>query len=262
VCTVAILPLAGGGFLLGHNRDESVRRSRGIPPRRYLRDGRAFLAPRDPDGGGTWIGLNEAGAAMCLLNAAEPDPARLPPVPLSRGRILWEILHLDTLDAVVASLRRSRPRLSEVRAFDLVAAAPRRSGARAVRIRWDGRRLREEPGRPPALFVSSGFDPSGAERARGAAWRSFLEAIRGRSDPDALRDALAAWMAGHAPGKGALSVCMHRREARTVSRSLVIAPAGGRGGRGRPGGLRFAYHDGAPCDGGAPETVRRLRLKV
>ncbi len=274
MCTVAFLPMPDGGYLLGHNRDESRRRSRGLPPSRGRRQGRAFLAPRDPDGGGTWLGVNESGLTLCVLNAAEPDPSRLPAVPPSRGRVAWDLLHLDSAGAIAARLERRREDLLRVRAFQLVVAVPgtrlRAAGrerpgrlsaagsvpkripgrrrASAVRLRWDGRNLSREAFSGPALFVCSGYDQAGAERERGRLWRKYLSGP-GARDPDHL----AAWLAGHEPSPGELSVCMHRGRAHTVSRTIVRTGASG---------IRLVYHDGRPCDEAAPEFSRTLRVRA
>src|SRR5882724_1478338 len=99
MCTVAFLPVADG-YLLAHNRYESFKRAHGVPPARHAEGGRRFLAPRDPDGRGSWIGVNDAGVTACVLNAAESDACGLPAAPRSRGLVLWSLLPLDSIDAV------------------------------------------------------------------------------------------------------------------------------------------------------------------
>jgi len=271
VCTVAFVPTGGGGYLLGHNRDESRRRARGTPPSRFRRGGRAFLAPRDPQGGGTWIGTNDAGTTLCLLNAAETHSARLPQEPVSRGRVLWDLLHLDSAGAVGDLLAGQAFRLRDVRAFHLVVAVRgrRRSGARIARFRWNGARLSMDRHEGPSLFVSSGLDQAGAERERRRSWRSFLRDLprgaRERGISAAASRALspagagpetaariAAWLSSHEPERGALSVCMHRGGAASVSRTLVTVTFSG---------TRLSYHDGPPCEAGAQEFRRRLVLR-
>jgi len=342
MCTVGFIPLAGGGYILGHNRDESRRRARGLLPERRARGDRNFIAPRDPLGGGTWIGANDAGVTLCLLNAAETDPGRLPSEPVSRGRILWQILHLDSIEAVRRHLDARREGLRKVRAFHLVAAmhgdaglaavapgaggradspsvthhaggrvgpstvtprsggpvdppavTPRSGGrvgsrlgpsmdgeasqravasgraflkkagerartrpieARAGSFRWDGARLTEHDHAGPALFVSSGYDQQGAELERGKRWRAFLAHLRERSqfDSDDLALELSRWLARHEPERGALSVCMHREAAASVSRTIVTAS---------PSAITMHYHDGAPCDAAATEVRRSLKRR-
>jgi len=246
MCTVAFVPLMGGGYALGHNRDERRTRSRGLPPERLERDGRSVLAPRDPDGGGTWIGVHDRGATFCLLNATENRPERLPPEPISRGLILWEMLHLCGADAIGSRLADLESELRRVRAFHLVVAEPSRDGhpAVSVRFRWDGGALERDDHPGPRLYVSSSLDPTGAERARASSWRRFRER-RDEIGPAELRE----WLASHEPERGPLSVCMHRPEAKTVSRTLITV---------MPESIELSYLEGSPCAPIGPEL--RLRL--
>jgi uncharacterized protein with NRDE domain len=246
MCTVAFLPLAGGGYLLGHNRDERRSRSTGLPPERVRREGRIVVAPRDPDGGGTWIGVHDGGATACLLNANESRPERLPPEPTSRGRILWDMLHLDGADAIGSRLAELQDALREIRSFHLVVAEPGRRGSSAtsVRFRWNGKALERDDHSGPRLYVSSSLVQTGAEEARTDSWSRWLER-RVEIDRVALRE----WLASHEPERGPLSVCMHRPEARTVSRTLIAV---------EPPGIELAYLEGSPCTPTGPDRVLRL----
>ena len=71
MCTVVFVPRADGGYLLGHNRDESRSRGRATPPTLHVLGRRRALAPGDPDAGGTWLGVDSEGRSVCILNAAE-----------------------------------------------------------------------------------------------------------------------------------------------------------------------------------------------
>jgi len=246
MCTVAFVPLHGRGYVLGHNRDERRDRARGVPPARRARDGRSFLAPLDPDGHGTWIGTQDGGASICVLNASESHPERLPPEPESRGAVLLGMLHLDQADAVGSHLADMKERLRAVRSFHVVVAEPPRGSraARSVRFRWDGRRLERDDHDGAHLYVSSSLDPTGAEAARESSWLRLL-ATRGESNPETLRQ----WFASHEPERGPLSVCMHRAEAKTVSRTLVKV---------EPGRIEMAYLDGSPCTPDSGELIVRL----
>jgi hypothetical protein len=246
MCTVAFVPLGGGGYALGHNRDERRTRSRGLPPERLERDGRTVVAPRDPDGSGTWIGLHGDGVTFCLLNALESRPERLPPEPVSRGLILWEMLHLDGADAIGTRLADLEDELRGIRAFHLVVAEPSWGGrpASSVRFRWDGDALERDHHESPRLYVSSSLDPTGAERARAISWRRFRE----RHDEIGPAE-LGEWLASHEPERGPLSVCMHRPEAKTVSRTLITVS---------PESISLSYLEGSPCSPDGPETLIRL----
>ena len=246
MCTEAFVPQPGSGYLLGHNRYEARSRSRGVPPVRYVRQDRVVLAPHDPDGGGTWIGLHDGGVSACMLNATESDPERLPVEPESRGRILSELLHLDGADSIGDHLGDIGARLGGVRAFHLVIAEPPREGclAPSVRFRWDGKRLARDDHHGPRLYVSSSLDQSGAEQARDASWKRLLD-----TNPEPDKITLKQWLASHEPQRGPLSVCMHRPEARTVSRTFLTVA---------PGSVEMAYLSGSPCSPERDEIVQRL----
>ena len=241
MCTVAFIPDAESGYLLGHNRDELRSRARGLPPERHEGPGASFLAPRDPDGGGTWIGVNDSRMTLCLLNSAERDPARLPPEPRSRGLLLWDVLALASVDAVDARLDNTRELLGEVRAFHMVAALPgtRARAAVSVHWRWDGENLVRETREGPAMYVSSSYDQVAVERERGAAWQRLRS---GGSVPD--EPALIRWLASAGETLGPFSVCMDRPNAMTVSRTLVRVGARA---------VEMRYLDGPPCNPSAKE---------
>jgi len=246
MCTVAFIPGPAGGYLLGHNRDELRSRARGLPPERRDRSGTAFLAPRDPDGGGTWIGVTETGVTLCLLNAAERAPSRLPPEPRSRGLVLWDLLDLGSRDAVAARLEQTRALLCEVRAFHLVAVEPGGTDREATSARWtwNGERLTHEVREGPTMYVSSSYDQEAVERERRAAWQRLL---REHATPD--ETALSRWLASTGETPGPFSVCMKRSNAMTVSRTLV---------RAGDGELAMSYLDGPPCESSSREWTVRL----
>jgi hypothetical protein len=183
---------------------------------------------------------------VCLLNAAEANARRLPAEPRSRGLIVRDLACVRGIDEARVWLEEAREVLSWTRAFHLVAAEPGwRSGAgRVARFRWDGQEADWETRAEPALFVSSLLQPAEVERERSARWRVRVEA--GPIDGAGL----AAFLASHEPARGPLSVCMHRDQAGTVSRTLVEVV---------PGAAVMRYLSGPPCDG-RDEVETRLRL--
>ncbi len=250
MCTVALLATPGGGYLLGHNRDESRARGRAAAPTERRVDGRRYLAPTDADAGGTWITVNDAGVSVCVLNAADLDPGRLPAVPESRGRLALDLAGCGRPADARAIVEQSLERLRRVRAFHVVIVGPGDAGDAIVaeRVRWDGRTVNAGRVRPPGLFVSALLDQTGAERERGRSWRRFLER------PDAATpDALGAWLGNHDPEPGMLSTCVHRPDARTVSRTLVRVPPSGP--------IEVRYLDGPPCEAGSVESRHRLQRR-
>jgi len=74
------------------NRDELRTRSRGEAPRLIEAEGQqSILMPRDPDAGGTWMGVNESGLIVALLNNY-PFHRPRQPGQRSRGQLVVDLL--------------------------------------------------------------------------------------------------------------------------------------------------------------------------
>jgi len=217
VCTLSFR-LEPDGFELWFSRDE--QRSRAAARRPALsraRDTR-FLAPRDPEGGGTWIAANEHGLALALLNdyASPPRGGDFE----SRGRLVLALC--AARDTGEVAQRVGSGGLARYRPFELAAFAP---GEPVTRLAWDGRTLTAERGisGPLASSAVAHAEARAARRAR------FAELGAG---------ALERFHREHAPARGALSACMHRRDAKTVSLVRVRVT------RER---VAMAYAAGSPC---------------
>lgn len=165
----------GMRLVLTMNRDERVDRAPegapevGADPASGIR----WVAPRDGQAGGTWMGLNDAGLAACILNGYAPGetvPVRDPSAP-SRGGIVPELLRRRPAEAF--AWIRSGLDPSPYPSFTLVASTARQ-GLVAVWI--PGRGLDVEATEPGwTLRTSSALAPAevGALRAEAfAAWRA------------------------------------------------------------------------------------------
>lgn len=232
MCTASWI-LRSEGFDLLFNRDESRARGTAEPPRALVVRGVRAIAPTDPDGGGSWIGANEHGLALCLLNAwgrtadgGRPEPE----APLggfeSRGRLHRALL--DAADVEEIEHRLLAAELSAHRGFRLAAFAP---GREPRTWSWDGTRLAAEAARAP--LVSSSLDEARALRER----RVVLQRATG-GGPVEL-EALERFHASHAPERGPWSPCMHRSDARTVSATHVRVAAHA---------VEVRYAPGSPCE--------------
>jgi len=227
VCTLTWIAPERGYELL-FNRDEKRTRAAGLPPRRFESAQRAWLAPSDPEGGGTWIGVNDRGLTLALLNGYErADDAQRPW--RSRGLLVQELLALPGVRAVEAALARAG--LDQYRSFTLFAL----DLECVARISaWDGERLCAAAHAPAGdPLCSSSLDPTGAVRARSAL---FAELRGEHGGVDAAL--LARFHVSHMPQRGPLSPCMHRDDAQTQSFTRI-----------RCDGARavMEYSPGAPC---------------
>jgi hypothetical protein len=227
MCTVSF-SAQRDGYFLAMNRDEKLTRVAGLPPARRGFGARAGVCPSEP-GGGTWIGLNDAGVTLALINWYS-IPARAPAPAMSRGNVIPAALEFSSPDEVADALTRLR--LDHINPFRLIGVFP---ATREVREwRWDLERL-EAHAHPwrTNIWISSGHDEPGAQRTRGAA---FAEALN-ETDAGTL-DWLRRRHRSHAPECGPYSTCMHRADAATVSYTEVAVNSAG-------GSLRYAA--GPPC---------------
>lgn len=161
------------------NRDEARTRGAESPPVLARADtGVCWLAPRDSDSGGTWMGLNDRGLVACLLNRYHDAEVPPPAGPHSRGELVPQVLAHATLPAARAWLETSLD-LQPYAPFTLVLADRWDRCALA----WNGREAAWSALPAPwALVTSSFFEP-----ARVLPWRE---------------QAFSAWLAAGAPFSG------------------------------------------------------------
>lgn len=226
MCTLSWVP-DQGGYTLAFNRDERGTRATGTPPKRVMVAGVPVLMPRDPDGGGSWISVNALGHTLALLNRYEDTPSDVGGAYRSRGGLVTGLAEVAGAAVVEASLRSME--LGRYRPFTLASVAKRQQ---PTLFEWDGRTLQvAEVSNPGLVRASSGSDQAGAERSRAAVFSGFGSRLTGGD--------LLALHRSHAPEKGALSICMHRDDAMTVSLSYITVT-------GKE--LLFRYVGRAPCE--------------
>lgn len=235
MCTLSWVP-SPEGYALAFNRDERRLRAAARPPERRDIGGVPVLTPIDGEAGGSWIAVNAYGHTVSLLNRWEDTPvdAADSGALVSRGLLVLALAPL-TGPVGVAEALASMP-LVRYRPFTVVSVAP---DAIPEAFEWNGRTLaRERIEGPGLLRTSSGADQRGAERARGEVFRTAI-----RSEGGLTPGVLEALHRTHLPSRGALSICMHRDDAVTVSASFIEV---------RAGEIRFRYVDGSPCEAGPP----------
>ncbi len=227
MCTVTVVPTQDRGFRLVCNRDERHERPIASEPQLITKGRRTFVCPIDPAGGGTWVGVNDTGLTVALLNRSSVDGVdRRGRGLTSRGLLAARLLAgSDTVDAVVRTVGSTR--LEHFAPFTVVAVARQQ----LVALTSDGVDLALERCwlAAPRLFTSSSL---GDERVEGPRRRLFGQLL-GR-DP-------MSWLPGQDqfhrhrwPERPEISVLMARADAATVSRSTIDVT-----GR----GVRFRYED-------------------
>lgn len=242
MCSVTFIPRADG-FLLGMNRDESLSRPAANPPERRTRTGRLALYPTEPTGG-SWIGLNDTGLTLALINwYAVPRAPGIGRV--SRGIVVPSLLAAASLDEVRAAMV-VMPK-QDMAPFRLLAFSS--VGRTAFEFCWDQRTLEEVPHAwEPQHWFSSGHDEPRAQLERAKVARKAWQQPRAGTPP---------WLrrlhASHEPARGPCCFCMHRKEAATVSYTEIVVTTHA---------ATMRYHDGPLCTAPQPRTIRKLSLQA
>ena len=241
MCTVTFIARRRG-YALGMNRDEKLARVSGLPPAKKTVDGRRVLSPAEP-GGGTWIALNDAGAAFALINWYS-IAARVQGEIVSRGRVVNVACAAQTPAAAAAALARLP--LRQINPFRLIGVFP--ADREIVEWRWDLKKLVcQEKRWQNQQWISSGFDEPAAQRERS---RTFRAALKHKSV--GRLDWLRRLHRSHAPRSGPFSTCMHRPDAATVSYTEAAI---------FPTRALMRYQVGPLCVGGAAKPLK-LSLKL
>jgi uncharacterized protein with NRDE domain len=242
VCTLTLAwqAFADVPLVVAANRDEALDRPSEPPARTDgPPDGPGFLAPRDADAGGTWIGVNDAGVFAGITNRwVDVDGAG----ERSRGLLVRDALEVRSAEAATRAVE-SALRAHRYEGFNLVLA----DADAAILVEWDGRsRVRNlSPGVHVVVNVGVDgefFEPErrpeagprqadNASRVREALWPEPGE------HPDAWLDRAAAVLADHDYG-----VCVHDPEGRygTRSSSLVTVHDDGT--------VDYQFAPGPPCE--------------
>jgi hypothetical protein len=131
MCVLTYLPTPNG-FIFTSNRDESVVRESAIPPRKYEIEGRYVFFPKDPLGGGTWIGGCDT-FTLCLLNGGFEKHIPAPPYRHSRGKVI-----LDFYKYLDVEKFQQNYNFNNIEPFTLVIIS-RVNALTINEIRWTGK---------------------------------------------------------------------------------------------------------------------------
>ncbi|MFP4351708.1 MAG: NRDE family protein [Puniceicoccaceae bacterium] len=208
--------MSGDGFRnILFNRDERNSRARERPPAlRRPAAGPAYLAPTDPDSGGTWIAANEYGLVCAVLNHYAAAGGDTPPP----GTCRWSRGNLPSGAMMFRDAAQVREwiaalgELPRLRPFLLVALGGVGDG---VVARWDGRVLETATADEGSLpLTTSSWNPDEVLPAR----RRLFREIAG--NPPALGE-LLDFHSLHLDGRPAHGPAMIRSDAHTRSLTVV-----------------------------------------
>jgi hypothetical protein len=169
------------------------------------------LFPIDPVGGGTWIGVNDAGIALALLNRSAAAGQRSSGF-RSRGSIIPLLLACDRVDSAVDRALSFEPQ--EFDLFRLVIVQGHTAGvvvSNGTALSAHFGRLRE-----PRLWTSSSLGDALVERPRAELFDRMVTAA-----PDGWARGQRRFHRHRWTRHPELSVVMSRTQALTVSRTTI-----------------------------------------
>jgi transport and Golgi organization protein 2 len=242
MCTVSFIPNSLG-FYIGMNRDESLRRVRAYSPEVSYRDGHALLYPAEPSGG-TWIGVNDTGFCLALINWHAVSNHPESPV-VSRGTVVKTLVMSQSLGQLCTAieglpLRRMPPfRLIAILLLECVVHEFRWNQIEISqqRYEWEARH-----------WFSSGFDEPAVQDKRVKVCRTAWDQPQAGS-----LNWLRQLHASHSPAPGPFSICMHRKDAATVSYTEIVVG---------DGTILMNYHHGPLCESSTGFVERIIPLRA
>jgi len=229
------------------NRDEKIARRAGTPPEARGFAGTKAIYPSDGAGGtsisGTWIGANEHGVALALLNWNDVV-SRPTEVSKSRSRGLVIPALISSPSLAEAQMALGVLELEGVLPFRLIGVFP--SEKQTCEWCWDSSQMKFLPhGWEVRHWFSSSLSDKQAEYLRGAACQDAW------SQPDA---GSAPWLrrlhASHVGAPGPFSLCVHRSDVKTLSYTEIECT---------PAVVRMEHFIGSPCTGMAGDPIETKR---
>lgn len=209
-----------GRYEIFFNRDELKSRREGLSPAPALQAGTRYLAPTDPEAGGTWLLANEHGLSLALLNLYQDAPAPLPASRRSRGLLLRDLADCPH----IAELARRLKRLPHQHYAPFTLLAFQWESGFQVAM-WENQPapssgLRGPQFQPEAPITSSSYATREVIAARRQIYRDLLGA--GLASPEKLRHYHHFDRGGRA---AADTVLMNRPDAQTWAFSHVQVDA-------------------------------------
>jgi uncharacterized protein with NRDE domain len=241
VCTLAVYFRAFDDFplIIAANRDEHYNRPSAPPS--LLQTTPKIISGRDLRAGGTWLGFNEGGLVVAILNRHTTDETSLLPTARSRGALCMDLLMQNSAADATDFLRDHRVRYHPftVLVADLRTAYVAHNEDRTI--------LNQKLDAGLHVFSSAADFELHSSKARRA--EALFAGIKDRMPqlgcdlPGSIR-ALQAVLADHSLPAGSTNpgdaICVHRETSGTVSSSILFFSQS----RSR---FESYYCEGAPC---------------
>lgn len=149
-------------------RDEDPRRATALPPDLYADGPLNWLGPIDPEAGGTWLGANQLGNVVILLNGGFEKHQRQSSYARSRGLIVRDLLASEAVLVEWSLLN-----LDQIEPFTLVVWEDQQ----LYQLVWDGeaRHRLKLNAREPMIWSSSTLYDTAARNRRKQLFNQWLE---------------------------------------------------------------------------------------
>jgi uncharacterized protein with NRDE domain len=223
VCTLALYfrQFVEYPLLVAANRDEHFDRPSAAPA--LIEGNPKIIAGRDLRAGGTWLGVNEHGLLVGILNRRINGDALPQSVARSRGALCLELLQLNSAQAARQSIDVDRNRYNP---FTIVFADQHNAYvAYNDEVKIISQVL------PPGLHVFSSaaeFDLNSAKAQRAhERFASLMNPLSEKNkEPKQRLPALQNILSDHSLGNGSDNpgdaICVHRDVSGTVSSSVIV----------------------------------------
>lgn len=149
-------------------RDEDPRRAAALAPAVHASDLSSWIGPTDPQAGGTWLGANQFGSVVILLNGGFEKHQRETRYARSRGLIVRDLLVSETVMVEWSLLD-----LYQIEPFTLVVWEDQQ----LYQLVWDGqtRHRLKLNAQEPMIWSSSTLYDTTARNRRKQIFRQWLE---------------------------------------------------------------------------------------
>lgn len=236
MCTLSFFSSKEGAMILTMNRDESRARKEVEKIEVGSFGELSWIYPVDGQAGGTWIAANSTGLALALLNAHPPEfRPRAPEEYRSRGLLIPDLI--SRAASVDEAISEAQQVLDPESMPPFLLLAFDQQSPYLLRLDSDGKELKiSSLSREPQLWASSAFDEAGAIDSRRSQYQDLLS---GSIVPGQEAEMLRRFHASHNPEPGPYSLCVHREQVASVSRTQFVfkAPT-----------LQMRYNLGSPCE--------------
>ncbi len=214
MCTISFYPITDSYYFLSMNRDEARTRTSALPPHTSYSGKTLYIRPLDGEKGGTWIGVNQQGLSMCVMNwygAQQPDGDSN--YFISRGWIIPNLM--DSVDLNDCDKQLHQLVNQKIRPFRLLAVQP--DPIQVKEWYWDMNQLQTKalPAKQ-SIWTSSGWEPEHVHRVRKRVFENFWKA-----QDEVTFDKIKALHATQLPEPGPLAISMSHPKAMSVSNTII-----------------------------------------